>query len=90
MKGVNPQGSAFKTLAMSIYMTPVEVAYKLNCKLQFISSWLADNRMQINVKKSSVMWFSTTQCRNSQPFPDIKFENITLSTVLLTDKNILG
>ena len=60
--------------------TPVEAAYKLNRQLHFISSWLVDNRMQLNVKKSCVMWFSTTQHRNSEPFPDIKFDNITLCT----------
>ena len=50
--------------------TPVEAACKLNHQLQFI---LVDNRMQL-------MWFSTTRRRNSQPFPDIKFDNITLCT----------
>ena len=60
--------------------TPVEATYKLNRQLHFMSSWLVDNRMQLNVKKSCVMWFSTTRHRNSQPFPDIKFDNITLFT----------
>ena len=72
------------TTLICLSRTPVEAAYKLYCQLQFISSWLADNRMQrLKVKKScqSYMWlFSTTRDRNSQPFPDIKFENITLCT----------
>jgi len=59
---------------------PVEAANKLNCQLQLISSWLEDNKMQLNVKKSNVMWFSTTRRKKSQPFPNITFDNITLRT----------
>ena len=34
----------------------VEAGNKLNSQLQLISSWLADNKMQLNVKKSMVQY----------------------------------
>ena len=62
---------------------PVEAANKLNRQLQLISSWLEDNKIQLNVKKSNVMWFSTTRRKKSQP--------LTISHYILPiNRNILG
>ena len=44
--------------------SPTIVGELLNADLCSLSSWIRDSKMQFNIKKSSVMWFSTKSCSN--------------------------
>ena len=41
--------------------TLMTVKKRLNSDLQRIQSWVVSSRMRLNVKKSSIMWFSPKQ-----------------------------
>ena len=43
---------------------PTIVGELLSADLCSLSSWIRDSKMQFNIKKSSVMWFSTKSCSN--------------------------
>ena len=37
----------------------------MNYQLQLVHSWIADSKMELNGKKSCVMWFMPRRCRHS-------------------------
>ena len=49
---------------------PLTVATSMNLQLKNVQNWLADNRMQLNIGKSCVIWFHTRRQRN-QSYPDV-------------------
>ena len=56
---------------------PLTVATSMNQQLCNVQSWLKDNRMQLNIKKSCVIWFHMRRQRN-HTYPDIMVGNIKL------------
>ena len=66
---------------------PSTVATSMNQKLCNIQNWLSDNRMQLNIKKSCVIWFHTPRRRN-QTYPDIMVNNAKLQVA--TKQKYLG
>ena len=55
-------------------------AVTMNYQLQLVHSWIADSKMELNSKKSSVMWFMPCRCRHSGSVElnDIVINNKTL------------
>ena len=66
---------------------PLTVATSMNQQLSSIQSWLQDNRMQLNIKKSCVIWFHT-HCQRNQTYPDIMVDNVGLQVA--TKQKYLG
>ena len=54
----------------------------MNHQLQLIHSWIADSKMELNSKKSCVMWFQPCCCICSVEQPDIVVNNMTLKTTV--------
>jgi len=58
-----------------------ETASLMNSHLRVISKWNVDNRMVLNLSKSSVMWFRVPGHRKTVCFPTVFVNNIPLSVV---------
>ena len=52
----------------------------LNADLHLLSDWVRNSKMQFNIKKSSVMWFSTKSC-NAVLQPQVLIDGTPLSQV---------
>ena len=70
------------------------VKKRLSSDLQRIQSWIASSRMRLNVKKSSIMWFTPKQA-SSVVLPPILVDGYQLQNVekqkylgILFDKNL--
>ena len=63
------------------------VVNSMNRQLHNVQTWLVDNRMQLNIKKSCVMWFHMCRQKN-QSYPDIVVNNVKLQTA--TKQKYLG
>ena len=66
---------------------PLTVATSMNRELHNVQTWLVDNRMQVNIKKSCVIWFHTCRQKN-QPYPDIMVDDVKLQVA--TKQKYLG
>jgi len=49
----------------------------MNKQLRNVHKWLVDNKMQLNLKKSCVIWFYTSHQRD-QSYPDVVVDNVKL------------
>ena len=49
-------------------------------QLQLVNKWIVDSKMQLNIQKSSVMWFRVSS-RKKMVFPDIFVNDIVLRQV---------
>jgi len=58
-----------------------ETASLMNSHLRVISKWTVDNRMVLNLSKSSVMWFRVSGRCKAVYFPIVFVNNIPLSVV---------
>ena len=67
--------------------TLICTAAVMNYQLRLIHSWIVDSEMELNSKKSCVMWSQSRRCRRSVEHPDIVLNNMTLQT---TVKKYLG
>ena len=56
---------------------PLTVATSMNRQLHNVQTWLVDNRMQLNIKKSCVIWFHTRRQKNWS-YPDIMVDDVKL------------
>ena len=57
--------------------SPMTVSTLLNADLRSLSSWVRNSKMQFNIKKSSVMWFST-KSRNAGVQPQVLIDETPL------------
>ena len=55
-----------------------ESIIKINADLYLLSDWVQNSKMQFNIKKSSVMWFSTKSC-NAVVQPQVLIDETPLS-----------
>ena len=63
--------------------TSTIVAATMNYQLQLIHSWLVDSKMELNGKKSCVMWFKPRRCRRHvSEQPAILVNNMILQTTV--------
>ena len=60
--------------------SPTLVSQLLNADLHLLSDWIQNSKMQFNIKKSSVMWFSTKSC-NAVVQPQVLIDGTPLSEV---------
>ena len=60
--------------------SPTLVSQLLNADLHLLSDWVQNSKMQFNIKKSSVMWFSTKSC-NAVVQPQVLIDGTPLSEV---------
>ena len=60
--------------------SPTTVSTLLNVDLRSLSSWVCNSKMQFNIKKSSVMWFSTKSC-NAVVQPQVLIDETPLLQV---------
>ena len=67
--------------------SPAIVGAHLNADLCLLSTWIHNSKMQFNLKKSSVMWFSVRSRYNGAQ-PQILIDNVPLSQV--TKQKYLG
>ena len=58
---------------------PLAAAEVMNSQLQLVYDWTASNKMQLNVNKSKVMWFSASRTKSVSP--EIKLINTVLEVV---------
>ena len=78
MKGGIPQGSLPSVITDRILLqyaddttlicssaNSASTAITMNYQLQLVHSWIADSKMELNSKESSVMWFMPRRCRHS-------------------------
>jgi len=56
---------------------PLAVSSSMNQQSCNVQKWLIDNRMQLNLKKSYVIWFYTRH-RRDQSYSDIVVDNVKL------------
>ena len=61
--------------------SPAIVGRHLNADLCLLSTWIHNSKMQFNLKKSSVMWFSA-RSQNTGAQPQILIDNVPLSSVI--------
>ena len=67
--------------------SPAMVGAHLNADLCLLSTWIHYSKMQFNLKKCSVIWFSV-RSRNNSAHPQILIDNVPLSQV--TKQKYLG
>ena len=58
-----------------------QVKDSLCSDLSSLARWIATSKMQVNVKKSSVMWLSVKSCKSSTVVPPILLEGTPLENV---------
>ena len=61
---------------------------KLSHDLELISKWISQSKMQLNVKKSSVMWFSSKHSKRKSEYPPIMIDDQPLTAV--TQQRYIG
>ena len=61
--------------------TVEDVVSKMHCQLTLISQWTLASKMRLNLSKSSVMWFSPSNCGKAAAFPDIVVDDTPLAAV---------
>ena len=61
--------------------SPAIVGRHLNADLCLLSTWIHNSKMQFNLNKSSVMWFSA-RSQNTGAQPQILIDNVPLSSVI--------
>ena len=67
---------------------PLTVATSMNRQLHNVQTWLVDNRMQLNIKKSCVIWFHICRQKKNQSYPDIMVDDVKLQVA--TKQKYLG
>ena len=60
--------------------SPTAVGQMLNADLCLLSNWIRNSKMQFNIKKSSVLWFSAKSC-NAVVQPQVLIDETPLSQV---------
>ena len=65
-----------------------DVQRQLAHDLELVSKWITFSKMQLNINKSSVMWFSSKHSKRKIQYPPVALDNRTLRAV--TQQRYLG